>query len=389
MTLKDPVFLQYTSGSTGDPKGISISNDVLNSNIAQGLQFMVDIGLVDYASSNRRRCSIFSWVPPFHDMGLVIMLACTFVGGHRGHYCSPMTFIANPPLWIRLMSKYKIHMSMAPNFSFALVARKFLAKPTGDLDLSSLYVMLSAGEPINQNDVLAFEKAFTPFGLRKVYIAYVISMYEMRLSHFACLFHCLSKEWFVQCYGLAESVCSVTYCKGLVMRSKRGQNASCIGVPEYSYKVGEVSLRIVDPNTLCIVPEGVQGELWVCSNCVTSGYLEKSIEENDAIFRARIKDCGVEDQQRTFLRTGDLGFVDGGRVFICGRIKDMIIYHGENFFPQDMEDIVGRAGAGMVRPGCIAAFSDESSRSAVHIRFFFFNLALYRPTNQINCTLQR
>ncbi len=134
-------------------------------------------------------------------------------------------------------------------------------------------------------------------------------------------------------------------------------------------------MRIVDPNTLCEAPEGVQGELWVNSQSVAVGYLEKSVEENDAIFRARIKGCNVEDQQRTFLRTGDLAFAEGGRVFVCGRIKDMIILHGENYFPQDLEDTAKRAGLEEIRPGCIAAFTGDSNRSAVHVGFFL-NLAL-------------
>ncbi len=205
------------------------------------------------------------------------------------------------------------------------------------------------------------------------------------LSHFACLFHCLlPKDWFIQCYGLAESVCSVVFCKGLVMRPKRGQSASCIGPADYNYIYGRVILRIVDPNTLYEVPEGVQGELWVCSPSVTAGYLEKPIEENDDIFRAHIQGSNVEDQQRTFLRTGDLAFAEGGRVFICGRIKDMIIFHGENYFPQDVEDAAQLSGPKTIRPGCIATFTDDSNRSAVHVGFFY--LALYRPPNQFCLT---
>ncbi len=177
MARTDPVFLQYTSGSTGDPKGIMITDETLTNNVQQTLYFLVDVGAVDWAQSQGRRCTAFSWAPQCHDMGLVIMLISTFMGGHRGHYCSPMVFIVDPPTWVSLISKYKCHFSMAPDFAYSLIARKYQENPADNVDLSSLYILLSAGEPINQRSVLEFEKVFTPLGLRKVYIVvYVIYM---------------------------------------------------------------------------------------------------------------------------------------------------------------------------------------------------------------------
>ncbi len=156
------------------------------------------------------------------------------------------------------------------------------------------------------------------------------------------------------------------------MRLKRGQNASCIGPADYDYGYGKVLLRVVDPNSLCEVPEGTQGELWVCSPSVSPGYLERTDEENADMFRAHLNVNGVgsEDHQRTFFRTGDLAFLEHGRVFICGRIKDMIIFHGENYFPQDLEDTAQRAGSETIRPGCVAAFICNADRSALHVEFF-------------------
>ncbi len=163
-------------------------------------------------------------------------------------------------------------------------------------------------------------------------------------------------------------MCSVSSCSGIVMQYKNGRNSVCIGNADHDCGSYVNLLRIVDPNSLCEVPEGTKGELWISSPSVAGGYLEKSKEENDDVFRARIhvdsSVGGPRYQYHTFLRTGDLAFTEGGKVFICGRIKDMIIFRGENYFPQDVESMAQCAGPETIRPGCIAAFTHNIDRSA-------------------------
>ncbi len=164
------MFLQYTSGSTGEPKGIAVTDGGLRANIQQNHYFMVESGLLDWAKSRDERPTVFSWAPQYHDLGLIIMLISPFLAGWRGHYCSPLTFIVNPTRWLSLMSKYRCHLSMAPDFAFALAARKYKENPASNMDLSSLCQLCSGGEPVSQRSVLAFQEVFRPLGLRKVFM---------------------------------------------------------------------------------------------------------------------------------------------------------------------------------------------------------------------------
>ncbi len=164
----DPLFLQYTSGSTGEPKGIIVTDQALCANIRFNHYFYAKSGLNDWAASRGERLSCFSWVPHYHDMGLVTILLSNFFGGLRAHYCSPFTFLVDPVIWLSLITKHQCHVSMAPDFAYALTARKFREKPVTNVDLSSLYLFNSGGEPLNQRSILDFEEVFQPLGLRKV-----------------------------------------------------------------------------------------------------------------------------------------------------------------------------------------------------------------------------
>jgi acyl-CoA synthetase (AMP-forming)/AMP-acid ligase II len=332
-TLKstDLAFLQYTSGSTGDPKGVMVTSGALLSNvdlIHDGFYkcFEDDGGIPSEIVG-------FSWLPQYHDLGLIYAAIAPFVGGWRMHMMSPLTFINNPLLWLELMSRHKVSWGVAPNFAFDLVTRRFIKareklggqNPIPGLDLSCLHNLQNGTEPIKLTTRDTFSHVFVKYRLRR--------------------------NWFHAGYGLAENVVGVCWIHRYHLSTPR-EEAKLPLVAVGSTKTFHSSLvmKIVDPKTLKEVEGGVIGELWIAGPSVAAGYYGQP-DLSKEMFEAKLATSNM-----TFLRTGDLAFFQDDFLYICGRIKDIIIVNGVNYYPQDIEAAVQEASEA-VRPGCVASFS--------------------------------
>lgn len=262
---------------------------------------------------------------------------------------SPLTFIGNPLLWLELMSQHQVTFTLAPDFAYSLVARKFQKArsdlcigsskdPIPGLDLSSLLYLGGCAEPIRPATIEEFGKVFGKYNLRN--------------------------DWFNAGYGLAENVVAACYISGCFLSTPRVEDLGplvAVGSRETFHP--SVVIKIVSPQTFKEVEDGTTGEVWISGTSVASGYYRKP-ELTEKTFNAKIVDSSIP-----YLRTGDLAFFQDDKLFICGRIKDLIIWNGANFYPQDIEAAVHEVEA--VRSGCVAAFSTNDSGEDGHLEVVF------------------
>ncbi|GMI40709.1 hypothetical protein TeGR_g11840 [Tetraparma gracilis] len=324
-------FLQYTSGSTSMPKGVTITQASLAANLSS----------ISASLRTSRSTVCCSWLPQYHDMGLIgSYLGLLYCGG-EGHYLSPLTFITSPLSYLRLWSECGATHLQMPNFALRLCVKRFKAKPL-PLDLSKTQHIINAAEPVDHRTCHEFLAAFAASGL--------------------------PQDKLFPTYGLAEN--TVFVCSGgsgavLYGEEEKGRIAvkdeSELGAPpgEGRAFVGcgnpaadpGIEVRIVDPEALSACEEGVVGEIWCAGASKSGGYFGFG-DENDASFRAAVEG---EEGGPGYLRTGDLGFVRGGELYVSGRLKDLIIVRGRNYYPQDVEATV-EAFSDDVRPGCVGCF---------------------------------
>jgi acyl-CoA synthetase (AMP-forming)/AMP-acid ligase II len=328
---KTLAFLQYTSGSTSEPKGVMLTHGNLLNNLAQiANSFGLD-------PDNRG----LIWLPPYHDMGLVGGILEPLYAGIPVVLMSPLDFLQRPLRWLQAITRYRSTVSGGPNFAYELCIRKVKPEQRESLDLSSWQVAFNGAEPIRAQTLERFVEAFAPCGFRR--------------------------SAFYPCYGLAE-VC-VFGTGGL-----KTQEPIISRVDEASLTQGQVviattdrldtveivssgrtwldqRIAIVDPETKFELPPGHVGEIWFAGKSVAQGYWQKP-EISEETFQARIMPSG----EGPFLRTGDLGFIQDGELFVTGRIKDLIIIDGLNRYPQDIELTVENSHPAL-RKGCSAAFS--------------------------------
>ncbi len=299
-------FLQYTSGSTSTPKGVMVSH----ANLAHNQR-------VIQAACDHGEDSVFvSWLPLYHDLGLIgNLLQATWVGAPCV-LMSPVAFLQNPARWLRAVSRYRGTTSGGPNFAYELCLRKVPAAERERLDLSSWRVAFNGAEPVRAETLARFAAAFAPAGLRR--------------------------EALYPCYGLAEATLMVaggrpgeppvarSYDAGALAahRAEPGGGRELVGS---GCALLDLRVAVVDPETGVPCPPRGVGEVWVAGDSVARGYWNRP-EETERTFGARLPDGGGP-----YLRTGDLGFLDGGELFITGRIKDLIILRGRNHYPQDIE----------------------------------------------------
>jgi amino acid adenylation domain-containing protein len=324
-------FLQYTSGSTGAPKGVMLTHRNLLHNAS------TVFNAVEHSPEDK----YVSWLPTFHDMGFMAGVLQPLYACIPAVLMSPISFLQRPVQWLQAISEYKGTTSGAPNFAYDLCVRKTTPEQRDALDLSSWSVAFNGAEPIHAETLNKFVAAFEPSGFRR--------------------------EAFFPCYGLAEATLIVSgvpksmrptikafQSKALqndqVIQARDDQKDSqpfvgCGGV------LGFQQVAIVDTESFTRCPRGQVGEVWVSGPSVAHGYWNRA-EETEQIFHAFISDTG----EGPFLRTGDLGFLQDGELFITGRLKDLIIIRGCNHYPQDVELSVERCHPAL-RPGCGAAFA--------------------------------
>ncbi|KAL8530629.1 hypothetical protein ACS0TY_007603 [Phlomoides rotata] len=312
--VNDLCFLQFTSGSTGDAKGVMITHGGLIHNVK----------LMRRSYRSKSNTVLVSWLPQYHDMGLIGGLFTALVSGGTAVLFSPMTFIKNPLIWLDTITKYKATHSAGPNFSFELMVRR-LELETNKLrsyDLSSMVFLMVAAEPVRHKTLKRFIQLTKPYGL---------SQYVMAPG-----------------YGLAENCVFVScaYGEGKPILLDWQGRVSCGYVSSNST---DVDIRIVDPQTDEEFTEsGKEGEIWISCPSAGIGYWGRE-ELSESTFRNVLKN----HPGRIYTRTGDLGRVIDGNLFITGRIKDLIIVAGRNIYSADVEKTV-ESSSEFLRHGCCA-----------------------------------
>lgn len=335
---EDLAFLQYTSGSTGEPKGVMVSHGNLLENANTIASTMnVHAGMRGVL-----------WLPPYHDMGLIGGIIQPMVSSLSILLMSPLDFITRPLRWLNLISSRRLEASGGPNFAYDLCARRITPKQKAALDLSCWKLAFTGAEPVRSSTLRRFVAEFAECGFRP--------------------------EAFYTCYGLAEATLFVSGAERgkepsvrLLDRDRigRGEVAETSSLPSLEIvgagRPGDgIELRIVDPETHEACQPDRVGEIWVAGPSVGQGYWGRALESCQT-FRARLRG---QKQGPDFLRTGDLGFLRGGEVFVVGRIKDMVIVNGANYYPQDIEAIADQAHEA-IRIGSTAAISIDRPEGEV------------------------
>ncbi len=307
-------LLQYTSGSTAAPKGVMVTHANLLHNES----------LIEMAFAHPTPGCGVCWLPHYHDMGLVGFILQTVFRGARTVLLPSAVVAQRPFLWLKAVSRYGAHISGGPNFAYDLCVQRIAAEHRSALDLRDWTIAVVGSEPVSVRTLECFTEAFTPCGFRP--------------------------EAFYPCYGLAEATLFVTggaTASPPVTQSVRAdalEEGHVVPAPPGAAGtrtlvgcgwpwVGQ-DVVIVDPHDRTRCPEDRVGEIWVHGPSVAQGYWNRP-EETEQIFAARL-----EDGQGSFLRTGDLGFVQGSELFVTGRLKDLLVIHGRNHYPQDIEATV-------------------------------------------------
>ena len=311
----DLAFLQYTSGSTSDPKGVMVTHANLAWNsrsAAARFEHSPDSTMV-------------TWLPLFHDMGLIYAALETVYSGIRCVMISPYSFLKRPRVWLEAITRYGGTHSAAPNFAYDLCVRRIPEEQRRGLSLETWRVALNGSEPVRASTLRRFADAFSACGFRP--------------------------QAFNPGYGLAEATVVVTghpVGGGPKIRksAEEGREVVSVGAP-----APHARIAIVDPSLRVECPEGVTGEVWVSGPMVARGYWRREEATRDTFF-ARL----AATREGPFLRTGDLGFLDKGELYLTGRIKDLVIVAGQNHYPQDIEETVERCHPA-IRPASVIAFS--------------------------------
>jgi len=314
MSGADAAILQYTSGTTDSPKGVVVSHANLLHNSA------VICEAFGHSAASRG----VIWLPPYHDMGLIGGVLQPVYAGFPVTLMAPAYFLQQPLRWLQAISGQRAVTSGGPNFAYDLCVRAIREKERKGLDLSGWQVAFNGAEPIDPAALDRFAEAFAPCGFRR--------------------------EAFYPCYGLAESTLMVSGAdKGV--RARVSHDESGARVISCGRARAEGRIRIVDPQTRVAMRDGLVGEVWIAGPSVAKGYWRQP-QLSEQTFGAFLAD----GSEGPWLRSGDLGFLRDGELYVVGRLKDLIIIRGVNHYPTDLERTAGTCHAA-VRPGCGAAFS--------------------------------
>lgn len=320
----DVAVLQYTSGSTGSPRGVMLTHANLLANVAAMIQRL----------GGRRPDDLgVSWLPPYHDMGLIGGIFMPVVAACHTVLMSPLAFLRDPLSWLDTIADFGGTVSGGPNFAYELCVRKATPERIAALDLGTWRAAVNGAEPVRPGTLARFASAFGPAGFRA--------------------------EAFMPAYGLAEATLMVTAPSPDRLPVDRtaadgGTRVASLGGPVHG-----TTVATVDPERRTRRPDGAVGEIWLQGPGIAAGYWNDPAG-SEARFAARLADA---PDAGPFLRTGDLGFLREGELHVAGRLKDVIIVRGQNHYPQDLEETADRADP-RVRPGCAAVFQldDDDAR---------------------------
>ncbi|HEX7334398.1 MAG TPA: amino acid adenylation domain-containing protein [Pyrinomonadaceae bacterium] len=334
-TGDDLAYLQYTSGSTSTPKGVMVTHFCLvhqSEHLTRGN---------DYTEESVSA----TWMPNFHDYGLVEGIIHPAVYGIPAYLFSPLAFVQRPARWLEIITRYGVTHSSGPNFAYELCVRKVTREERARIDLSSWRMAGNAAEPVHRETIERFTETFAPCGFRL--------------------------ESFYPAFGLAEATLMVsgggpepstplfiTAQASALEQERRVVEVSpdepgARSLAGCGYPIADTEIAIVDPETHRRCAPDELGEIWVKCAGLAQGYWQRP-EETEEKFHARIDGT----REGPFMRTGDLGFMRYGELFIGGRVKDLIIIRGQNYYPQDVEWTAERSHR-LLRPGCCAAFAVE------------------------------
>jgi acyl-CoA synthetase (AMP-forming)/AMP-acid ligase II len=339
----DVAFLQYTSGSTAVPKGVMITHSNLIENCSR----------IEGALKLQPGTVGVSWLPPFHDMGLIGGVFMPVYTGFRAHLMSPLTFLQRPLRWLQTISSLRAEISGGPNFAYDFCARRISPEDKKNLDLSCWKTAFNGAEPVQWSTLQRFADAFKECGFRL--------------------------DAFQPCYGLAETTLMVSggretdsprvlrlertalETNRVVITAESDPRDLCMAVT-CGRPIENVTIVSAESSTGC-APDQV-GEIWVSGNSVAKGYWNRPLETQQTFGAYR-----ADNGDGPFLRTGDLGFMADGELVVTGRLKDLIIIAGRNHYPNDIELTVEESHPS-IRPGCCAAFTvvkDDEERLVIAV----------------------
>lgn len=348
--LPSIAYLQYSSGSTRLPTGVMISHRNLQVNFEQLMRsFFVDSNVKAPAD-----LTIVSWLPFYHDMGLVLGVCAPILGGYRGELTSPLSFLERPARWVRSLAENRHAWSAAPNFAFDLAARKTTDGDLAGLDLGDVVGIISGAERVEPATLQRFVDRFAHFNFRDHMVRPSYGLAEATV--------------FVTAGSWSESSSAVHFDADELSAGRVRRCAAGTGTALVKYLVPQSPvLRIVDTHTNRECPQDVVGEIWIHGPNVADGYWRKPPEEHWC-FGALLAEPSPGTPEGPWLRTGDLGFIFCGELFIVGRIKDLLIIRGRNHCPEDIEATVQKVTGGRVAAVSVPVHGTETLVAVIELK---------------------
>ncbi len=348
--LPTTAYLQYSSGSTRRPTGVMVSHRNLQVNFEQLMRsYFAESGINVPADS-----TLVSWLPFYHDMGMVLGVCAPILGGFRAELSSPLAFLERPARWMRALAENPHPFSSAPNFAFDMAARKTKDSDLAGLDLAGVLGIISGAERVEPATLRRFVDRFAHFNFRDSMMRPSYGLAEATVFVAAGTWSETSPEARFDTAELGA---------GRVRRCADGAGSALV-----PYKVPQSPVvRIVDVDTNRECPPDVVGEIWVHGENVSSGYWTRPAQEQQC-FGATLVDPSPGTPGGPWLRSGDLGFISDGQLFIVGRIKDLLIIRGRNHYPEDVEATVQQITRGRVAAISVAEDSTEKLVTVIEIK---------------------